>query len=101
MRRNQIFAGLAACLFLMSAAPSPSSAQWSWEGSQAERVIAKGFDATLVRPVAAIRVVMGAMFFLPASVLASPSGREGFNGAYDIFLAEPVEYAFKRELGDF
>lgn len=99
MRPNRILAGFAACLILMSAAPS--MAEWSFEGSQAERVIAKGVDATLVRPLAAIRVVMGAMFFLPASLLSAPSGREGFNGAYDIFLAEPIEYAFRRELGEF
>ncbi|MFK7898784.1 MAG: hypothetical protein AB8G23_23325 [Myxococcota bacterium] len=98
MSPNRFFAGMAACLILMSAAPS---AAWEWEGSEAERITATGLDAAFVRPLAAIRVVMGAMFFLPASVLASPSGREGITGAYDIFLAEPMEYVFKRELGEF
>ena len=97
MRSNRFLAGLAACLILMSAAPSMAE----FEGSTAERIIAKSVDAVLVRPLAAIRVVMGAMFFLPASLLSSPSGREGFDGAYDIFLAEPIEYAFRRELGEF
>ncbi len=97
MRPNRILAGLAACLILMSAAPSMAA----FEGSKAERIIASGVDAVLVRPLAALRVVVGAMFFLPASLLASPSGREGIDGAYDIFLAEPIEYAFRRELGEF
>jgi hypothetical protein len=97
MRPNRILAGLAACLILMSATPSLAA----WEGSQAERIVASGLDAVLVRPLAAIRVVMGAMFFLPASLLAAPSGREGFSGAYEIFLQEPANYAFTRELGEF
>ena len=99
MRPNRMLAGLAACLILMSAAPS--MAEFEFEGSKAERIIATGIDAVLVRPLASIRVVMGAMFFLPASLLASPSGREGVSGAYDIFIAEPIEYAFNRELGEF
>lgn len=97
MRPNRIFAGLAACLILMSASPGLAA----WEGSRAERIASTTVDAVIVRPFAALRVVIGGMFFLPASLLASPSGREGITGAYDIFLAEPVEYAFVRELGDF
>lgn len=97
MRPNRILAGLAACLILMSAAPSMAA----FEGSKAERIIATGVDAVLVRPIAAIRVVIGGIFFLPASLLASPTGREGISGAYDIFLVEPIDYAFRRKLGEF
>lgn len=97
MRPNRILAGFAACLILMSAAPSMAE----FEGSKAESVIAKGIDIALVRPLSAARVVVGAILFLPASLMSAPSGQEGFSGAYDIFLAEPVEYAFRRELGEF
>ena len=46
-------------------------------------------------------MVVGALMIAPAMLLAAPSGKEGINGAYDTLLAEPIEYAFKRELGDF
>ena len=97
MRPNRILAGFAACLILMSAAPSMAE----FEGSKAESVLIQSLDALVVRPLATVRVVAGALFFLPASLFSSPSGREGFNGAYDIFIAEPIEYAFRRKLGDF
>ena len=97
MRSNRFLIALAASLILMSATPSMAE----FEGSKAEQVLASGFDAVLVRPIAAARVVVGAMFFLPATFISAPSGREGFDGAYDVFLAEPIEFAFRRELGEF
>lgn len=77
----------------------PSSAEWN--GAAVEEVAAKVVDAVIVRPLAALRVGVGAVFFVPGSLLASPSGKEGINTAYDVLIAAPMEYAFDRELGDF
>ncbi len=78
-----------------------SFTSWDWEGSKAEAATAKGLDALIVRPLASARVLIGGVLFLPAAALASPGGREGIDGAYDVLLSEPMEYAFERELGDF
>lgn len=94
---TRAFASLAAALLLLSASPSMAA----WEGSRGEDILAKGVDALIVRPLASARVVVGAVMFLPAALLASPSGQEGFDAAYDTFIQEPMEYAFQRELGDF
>ena len=79
----------------------PSAAAWEWDGSAVEDVAAKVVDAVIVRPLAAARVAVGAVFFVPGSLLASPSGKEGISSAYDVLIAAPMEYAFDRELGDF
>jgi hypothetical protein len=94
---TRAFASLAAVVLLLSASPSTAA----WEGSRGEDALAKGVDALIVRPLASARVVIGALMFLPAALLSSPSGREGFDAAYDTLIEEPVEYAFRRELGDF
>ena len=82
-------------------AESPSSPEFKWEGSKAEDVTAKSLDVLIVRPLASARVLVGAAMLIPAAILSSPSGREGFDGAYDVLLSEPMEYAFDRELGEF
>jgi hypothetical protein len=97
---SRFLASLAAASLLFVAIPS-AAADWDWEGSKAEEITAKGVDALIVRPLASMRVIIGGALYIPAIILASPSGKEGRDGAYDTFLAEPVEYAFDRKLGDF
>ncbi len=87
-------------LALTLAGAQPVFAQ-GFEGSAAEDMIAKGLDAVLVRPLAAARVVVGAAFLVPASLFASPGGMDSVRAAYEVLVDEPVEFAFKRELGDF
>ncbi|MBW2424099.1 MAG: hypothetical protein JRG86_07615 [Deltaproteobacteria bacterium] len=102
MLRRIAFAALTALLLLT--APTSAWAQddrWRWEGSQAEEITAKSVDALIIRPLATIRVAVGAALMLPACLLASPSGREGIDGAYEVLLEEPLEYAFTREMGEF
>ena len=101
--RRAIGAVLASAILL---AASPSFAAWEWpslgfEGSKAEDVLAKGMDVMLVRPLATARVAIGALFFVPAAILSSPTGREGFDEAFDLLIAEPSEYAFQRKVGEF
>jgi hypothetical protein len=78
-----------------------SLGEFEWEGSKAEDATAKGVDALFVRPLAAIRVAVGAVFMVPASLFAAPGGRETLDAAYEVLLEQPIEYAFRRELGDF
>ena len=100
-----------AAALLLGASPALAAPEWlkmpsfempdlGWEGSKAEDITAKSVDAVIVRPLATIRVMIGGCMFLPAALLSSPMGREGFDGAYDLLIAEPVEYAFKRPLGE-
>lgn len=101
-RLASLAATLMVAALLLPAAPV-QAAPWDWEfeGSKAEDVLATGIDLVIVRPLASARVVVGFLFFLPAAALSAPSGREGFDGAYDLMIQEPVEYAFVREIGQF
>jgi hypothetical protein len=92
------FSGLILALTLAGA--QPVFAQ-GFEGSAAEDMIAKGLDAVLIRPLATARVIVGAAFLVPASLFAAPGGLDSIKSAYEVLVDEPVEFAFKRELGDF
>ncbi len=59
------------------------------------------FDFTVLRPLGIASTLVGGLFFLPAALLASPSGAEGIKDAYGVFVASPVEHTFKRPLGEF
>jgi hypothetical protein len=59
----------------------------------------KIFDATIMRPSSALSIVVGAVFLVPASIMALPTGRSGVREAYDVFLGYPVDYTFRRPLG--
>jgi len=101
-RRPTALPSVLSCLILAVtlASAQPALAQ-GFEGSKTEDVMAKGLDALLVRPLGAVRVVVGAAFLIPASLLASPGGMESVRAAYEVLVDEPVEFAFRRELGDF
>jgi len=98
-------APLLAAMILLCAAPALAAdgdaSGFVWEGSAAQNVIAKGVDALIVRPLASVRVAVGAALMIPAAILSSPSGREGFDGAYEVLLEQPMEYAFSRPMGEF
>lgn len=96
----RIASGLIFAMTLSLLQPGVAAA-FEWEGSRAEDATAKAVDAVLIRPLAAVRVVVGAVFLVPAAFFASPGGMEGWQGAYDVLFDAPVEYAFKRDLGDF
>jgi len=100
-RRPTVLPSFWSCLILavMLVGAQPVLAQ-GFEGSATEDVIAKGLDAVLIRPLAAARVVVGAVFLIPASLFAWPGGMDSISAAYEVLVDEPVEYAFRRELGD-
>lgn len=96
--RLACLAPLAAIALLVTTAPAGA---FDWDGSRAQEVTAKTIDLTLIRPVASLRVLVGSILFLPAALFSAPAGREGFEGAKDIFITAPVEYAFERDIGEF
>jgi hypothetical protein len=101
LRPGRIAAAIVSSLILFTATPSIGFLDFSWDGSPAERVFAKGFDVVVVRPVSCMRLVVGAVLALPAALVAAPNGREGMNEVFDVFVVQPANYAFRRELGDF
>ncbi|MBY0400466.1 hypothetical protein K2X89_09245 [Myxococcota bacterium] len=102
---------MAAAVALLTIGPArPSHAEWAWEGSLGQRIVSTGLDLTIVRPLAAVRAVIGSAIFVPAAVMASPAcavnlinGAEcgpAFEAPYDVLVSEPVDYAFRRKMGD-
>jgi hypothetical protein len=58
------------------------------------------FDAIILRPFGLVTTIVGGAFFLPAALLASPSGAEGIQAAWEHFVAPSVERTFKTPLGE-
>ena len=99
--RARLFPALAitlACLVGAMTLSTPAAADW--QSSRGADVAASIVDLTIVRPLATLKVVVGALMFLPAAAFASPSGMEGIEGAYETFIEVPAEYAFQRDIGE-
>jgi hypothetical protein len=62
---------------------------------------AAAFDAAIVRPIGLSVVVLGAVWFVPAAILASPGGRPAIREAWERFVLVPGRYVFVRPLGAF
>lgn len=60
-----------------------------------------GFDVVVLRPLAVVTLVVGAVMLPVAALMSSPGGMEPIREATDLFVTEPYEAAFKRPLGDF
>jgi hypothetical protein len=58
------------------------------------------FDAMILRPFGLVTTIVGGAFFLPAALLASPSGGEGIRAAWDHFVAPSAERTFMTPLGE-
>jgi hypothetical protein len=61
----------------------------------------KIFDCAILRPFGFATTVVGGVFFVPAAVLASPSGADNIKTAWEHFVLTPVENTFQRPLGEF
>ena len=69
--------------------------------SNGPSVGSKIFDCAVLRPVGLVTTIVGGVFFLPAALMASPSGAEGVQAAWEHFVAPSVESTFKKPLGEF
>ena len=68
---------------------------------QRERGFAALSDLLILRPFRLVTTIVGGVFFLPAALMASPSGAEGIQAAWEHFVAPSVESTFKKPLGEF
>ncbi len=67
---------------------------------QRDRDLDQLFDLVILRPFGLVTTIVGGVFFLPAALLASPSGAEGIQAAWEHFVAPSVERTFKTPLGE-
>ena len=58
------------------------------------------FDLVILRPFNLGATIVGGVFFVPAALLASPSGAEGIQAAWEHFVAPSLERTFKTPLGE-
>ncbi len=58
------------------------------------------FDLIIMRPFGLVTTTVGYVFFVPAALMASPSGAEGVQDAWEHFVAPSLESTFKRPLGE-
>ncbi len=68
---------------------------------QRDRSFDQLFDLIILRPFGLATTIVGGVFFLPAALMASPSGAEGVQAAWEHFVAPSVESTFKKPLGEF
>jgi hypothetical protein len=88
--------------------PEPEPAVEAEVEEEAETEVAKQrnptfdrvFDAIILRPVGLVTTIVGGAFFIPAALLASPSGAEGIQAAWQHFVAPSVERTFMTPLGE-
>ncbi len=100
--RNRPFSLLAACAVAWAILLSgPGTALADWQTSRGADIAASTLDLAIVRPLATAKVVVGALFFVPAALFSAPMGREGYEGAYESLIAIPAEFAFDRKIGEF
>ncbi len=57
------------------------------------------FDATIVRPLGAVSIVVGTAFFVVSSPFAAMGGNIG--QSYEKLVKNPVTFTFTRPLGEF
>jgi hypothetical protein len=61
----------------------------------------KIYDCAVLRPFGFAATILGAATFVPAAVLASPSGAENVEAAWEIFVVAQFKNTFTRPLGEF
>jgi len=77
-------------------------ARTTFAGGSNERSIgSKIYDCAVLRPFGLAATILGAAAFVPVAVLASASGVENVEAAWEIFVVAQVKNTFTRPLGDF
>jgi hypothetical protein len=95
--------GAAATLIAALLLPGSAAAQSADDeaGKDASEYAAMAFDAVVIRPLALSIVAVGAAFFVPAAIVSAPGGLTPIREAWEHFVLAPVNFVFRRPLGDF
>jgi hypothetical protein len=67
---------------------------------QRDRDLDQLIDLVILRPLGLATTIVGGVFFIPAALLASVSGAEGIQAAWEHFVAPSVERTFMTPLGE-
>jgi hypothetical protein len=59
------------------------------------------YDIAILRTLGTFSTVVGGALFVPAALMTLPSGRDGLDEAWGIFVRSPYQSTFERPLGDF
>ena len=59
----------------------------------------KIYDATVLRPLRTVGLVVGTTLFIPAAIITAPGGRAQVEEAWDSFVVVTYEDAYDRPLG--
>jgi len=68
--------------------------------NQPDRDFDQLFDLVILRPFGLVTTIVGGVFFVPAALLASISGPEGIQAAWEHFVVPSVERTFMTPLGE-
>ena len=101
LRQRGIVTAFVSSLILFGATPSVAAFDFSWEDSATERIVTQGVDVVIVRPISLVRAAAGMVLAIPALLFAAPGGRESIDEVLQVFVIEPVDYVFRRRLGEF
>lgn len=102
-RRGRVRVGsrliLAAAMTLMLSSAPAAHAQQQAGGCQAGDVAAGAFDLVVLRPLGAVALATGIVFFVASAPFVAPAGN--LSETRDLFISAPFKYTFQRPLGDF
>lgn len=96
-------------LAIALAAPVTAQAAWydprDWKSpslpESVDKPLGYAFDIVVLRPVAAARLVVGSVMFVPAVIFSAADGKRAREDAWRVFVEEAYEDLTKRELNQF
>lgn len=105
-RRSRWVCGVlvAAWLGLVAHADAAQAAGFSQTAHVASRFGEASFDVIVLRPMSAMALAVGSVFFVASVPFVAPFGGgrfEGVRSAWSAFVYAPYEYTVLRPLGDF
>jgi hypothetical protein len=105
-RAKRIAAVLAGTAFALVTTTAGTASAASDTVEAMGRVGEQIFDLAVLRPLSAIALAAGSVFFVGSVPLVAPYGAvkgsfDGVRGAWSTFVYAPYDYTLRRELGEF
>ena len=95
IRAARLTTGALIASVLMAGATPARADVWAQAGDNAE----VAFDLLILRPLNAVALGLGTVFFCASAPFVWPS--DGLSTAFDVFIFAPYEYTVLRPLGEF